>query len=65
MGQTRCRECGGPVIEIELSSGNEPLMMRSCSACDAREWSKEGEGLDLRGALDRLSQTGSTRRQSR
>ncbi|MBK5223741.1 MAG: hypothetical protein JJE52_12905 [Acidimicrobiia bacterium] len=53
------------MIEIELSSGNEPLMMRSCSACDAREWSKEGEGLDLRGALDRLSQTGSTRRQSR
>lgn len=65
MSQSRCRECGGPVIEIELSAGDQPLMMRSCSACDAREWTKEGEGLDLRGALDRLAQSGNSRRPSR
>ncbi|QGG95806.1 hypothetical protein [Actinomarinicola tropica] len=58
MSEHRCPECGGPMIEIEVANGDAPLVMRSCSACDARQWSSAGQGIDLRAALRELSDTG-------
>lgn len=58
MNERRCPECGGPMIEIEIATGDAPLVMRSCSACDAREWSSAGKGIDLSDALAELSETG-------
>jgi endogenous inhibitor of DNA gyrase (YacG/DUF329 family) len=62
MGARSCPECGGAVIEIEIASGETPLVMRSCSKCDAREWSADGRGIDLTTALRELSDSGGGKR---
>ena len=62
MGARTCPDCGGPVIEIALANGYTPLVMRSCSTCDAREWSSDGRGIDLRAALSELASTGGGKR---
>lgn len=62
MGARTCPECGGPMIEIALANGDSPLVMRSCSHCDSREWSSAGEGIDLTSALQELSESGPRKR---
>lgn len=39
----RCDRCAAPVVEISLSRGDSKMTMRSCSACDTRRWSSDGE----------------------
>jgi ribosomal protein L37E len=54
-----CERCGRPQVQISLTIGERPVVMRSCSRCDRRSWSSEGENLALPGVLDRI---GATRR---
>lgn len=65
MSAARCPSCRGPVVEIVLGTGDSPLMMRSCSRCDARDWSKRGRTIDLTEALDQISSVGRNRRLDR
>jgi hypothetical protein len=65
MGARTCPECDGPMIEIALANGDSPLVMRSCSRCDAREWSSAGQGIDLTSALRELSESGGGKRPAR
>lgn len=62
MGDRTCPECSGPMIEIALDNGGSPLVMRSCSRCDARRWSTAGRGIDLDSALRELAASGGSRR---
>ncbi|MDZ7678691.1 MAG: hypothetical protein U5K29_09065 [Acidimicrobiales bacterium] len=62
---TRCARCGGPIIEIDLSSDGTDLTMRSCSTCDTREWANDGEPVALDEALGELSATSAERRHRR
>ena len=57
--QTRCDRCGNTQVEISLTIAERPVTMRSCSRCDRRSWSSEGESLGLGGVLDQI---GATRR---
>jgi hypothetical protein len=41
----RCEKCDAPVVEISLARGDSTMTMRSCSACDTRRWSSDGEAL--------------------
>jgi hypothetical protein len=50
------------MVEIVLPGGDSPLVMRSCSVCDARGWSRQGRTIDLTEALDDLSEAGRARR---
>ena len=62
MGSSTCQRCGGPIIEIELVSGDAPLVMRSCSHCDVRDWSTQGREIDLSEVLHELSASAPSRR---
>ena len=57
--EVRCERCRNALVEISLTIAERPLVMRSCSRCDRRSWSSEGESLPLGGVLDRI---GTTRR---
>ena len=48
---SRCERCAAPVVEISLSRGDSTMTMRSCSACDTRRWSSEGESLGFDSVL--------------
>ena len=41
----RCDRCAAPVVEITLAHGSSTMTMRSCSVCDTRSWSTDGEAL--------------------
>lgn len=62
---TRCPQCGGPVVEIIIGSGDSELTMRSCSTCDARHWANDGEPVELDEVLDELNATGVKNRHRR
>jgi hypothetical protein len=49
---TNCEECGRRNVEVDLNVGGEPLVMRSCSFCDRREWVGPDGVLDLSSVLD-------------
>lgn len=51
MALHRCASCDGWLVEITFSLEGAPVTMRSCSACDRRSWHREGEQVDLAGAL--------------
>ena len=55
----RCERCRNALVEISLTIADRPVIMRSCSRCDRRSWSSEGESLALTGVLDKI---GATRR---
>jgi hypothetical protein len=50
------------MVEIAVAGGDSPLVMRSCSRCDARGWSSAGRTIDLTEALGELAATGRARR---
>lgn len=62
---TRCTRCGGPIVEIVLTSGDSDLTMRSCSKCDSREWANDGEPVELTDVLGDLNETGVAKRARR
>jgi hypothetical protein len=64
MSTLACPGCRGPVVEISLGTPDSPLVMRSCSRCDARGWSNAGRTIDLTEALGEIAATGRTRRRS-
>jgi hypothetical protein len=55
----RCERCQNVMVAISLTVAERPLVMHSCSRCDRRSWSSEGQSLALGGVLDRI---GATRR---
>ena len=55
----RCDRCTSVMIEITLTVSERPVTMRSCSQCDRRSWTADGEPLGL-GVV--LEQIGATRR---
>lgn len=65
MTTATCPSCRGPVVEIVLAATESNLMMRSCSRCDARDWSNGGRTIDLTEALDEIAIVGRNRRLGR
>ena len=55
MPQNRCPRCQTPFVEITITLGAAEATMRSCSQCDRRFWSSEGEHVELDGVLSDLS----------
>ncbi|HVE47539.1 MAG TPA: hypothetical protein VNA57_12435 [Acidimicrobiales bacterium] len=47
---SRCKT--SRVVEIAVTIGERPVMMRSCSVCDTRWWQSEGEELTLPRVLE-------------
>ena len=45
----RCPRCASPLVVIRIDPGGSTLRMRSCAACDTRQWEADGEvtGLDV------------------
>jgi hypothetical protein len=39
-----CPRCNAPIVEIRLPAN---LVLHSCSNCEGRFWSREGESADL------------------
>lgn len=50
-----CEICGNEVVEIGLNVDGSRLLMRSCSVCDTRSWSRDGDGIELDGVLHDIS----------
>lgn len=50
--EVRCR-----VVSIPLNTPRGEVVMDSCSACDMRWWTVDGEAADLDGALDGIATT--------
>jgi hypothetical protein len=50
-----CEVCSHEVVEIGLNVDGSRLVMRSCSVCDTRTWSRDGDGVALDGVLHDLS----------
>ena len=48
----KCPHCGRTLVTLETDLGGETVTMRSCSACDTRTWTRNGEPVDLRDVLD-------------
>jgi hypothetical protein len=46
-----CPRCRGPLVAIEIRLSGTDLVMKSCSRCDVRFWSSEGNDLELAGVL--------------
>jgi len=59
---TPCACCGGPTVEIGLFDGDSRLVMRSCSRCDHRSWSKAGAPTRLDAVLATVGHAGTRRR---
>ena len=51
-----CPRCSAPLVQIRLASDGSDLVMRSCSRCDGRWWSRDGETADLGDVLGRVAQ---------
>jgi len=52
---TRCEQCGGDLVEIELTVDGRDLVMSSCSTCDTRTWRSDGEEVEFDGVIADLS----------
>ncbi len=51
-----CPRCAAPLVEIRLAAAGSALIMRSCSRCDGRWWSRDGETADLQAVLGSVAQ---------
>jgi len=51
-----CPRCAAPLVEIRLAAAASNLVMRSCSRCDGRWWSRDGESADLHEVLGSVAQ---------
>jgi Zn-finger nucleic acid-binding protein len=51
-----CPRCAAPLVEIRLAAAATDLVMRSCSRCDGRWWSRDGESADLSAVLGSVAQ---------
>ena len=50
-----CRACSNSLAVITLTIDGASRTMRSCSFCDRREWSDEGDVINLSEVLTELS----------
>jgi hypothetical protein len=57
---TPCQRCGAPTVEIALLDSTQ-LLMRSCSRCDHRTWSKDGSPAAMADVLAAVATTGRRR----
>ena len=55
MSTNRCPRCQNPYVVITITLGGSKATMHSCSECDRRIWSTEGEAVELDGVLADLS----------
>lgn len=55
---TACPSCRAPLVEIRLGDG---LVLRSCSRCDGRFWSRLDRPADLDHVLSVVAAGGRTR----
>ncbi len=62
---TRCTRCGGPVVEIVLTTDGRELTMRSCSHCDTREWASGDESVERDAVLGEITESSTGRRHRR
>jgi hypothetical protein len=51
-------ELGCRLVQIEIETREGLALMESCSGCDRRWWTVNGESRDLTGALDAIATTG-------
>jgi hypothetical protein len=51
LAPARCERCAAPVVEISLARGTSKMTMSSCSACDTRRWSSDGQVLGFDSVL--------------
>lgn len=51
-----CARCGAALVVISLASAVGSRELRSCSKCDTRSWSADGEPIGLDGVLADLSE---------
>jgi len=51
-----CLRCGTAFVVISLASAVGSRELRSCSRCDIRSWSADGEPIGLDGVLADLSE---------
>jgi hypothetical protein len=51
---SRCPRCDRTLVEITITLEGDDVTMLSCSACDHRQWRREGEPVDLDGVLTDL-----------
>jgi len=59
---TPCACCGAPTVEIGLFDGDSRLVMRSCSRCDHRTWSKAGNPARIDAVLATVGSSGTKKR---
>ncbi len=52
---TKCESCGREHVEVELDLKGATLRMRSCTACDRREWVGPEGPLELPEVLDAVA----------
>lgn len=55
MVEEQCPRCDAPVVEITIRVDGRDVLMQSCSNCEGRWWSSDGEALALGGVLERIS----------
>jgi hypothetical protein len=46
-----CPRCAGPLVSITFRLEGTDVEMRSCSTCDVRFYSREGEEVELTGLI--------------
>jgi hypothetical protein len=64
MAETRtqpCARCGAPTVEIGLLDGPRRFVMRSCSRCELRTWTKDGAPAAVGDVLRAVATTGRRR----
>lgn len=52
---SRCPRCQSPLVEIRIDRGDSTLRMRSCAACDTRQWHADGEVAELESVLAKVA----------
>lgn len=58
-----CETCHKPLMEVPMNIGDTAFVMGSCTYCDARRWTRDGEVVDLTEVLDLTAQaTAATRK---
>lgn len=51
-GMGTCETCHKPLMEVPMNIGDTAFVMGSCTYCDARSWTRDGEVVDLTEVLD-------------
>lgn len=52
---TSCPRCASALVEIRLDQAGQEMVMRSCSTCDTRWWSRDGEDVALGSVLHAMA----------